>query len=186
MKTIFIDGELQLNYMSESPVEDESTTDRPISPDKWGLGNWLLYGFFGGLTLAGVALSSNVVGNNVLIAPPEPTADGSIPLTIPLFVYVYATLGALGYIFTKLMADLNKYDEPSEIRGIIEMGMRIPAAWVLGAGFYLVFVLAGSNPVDQPHLFATIAFLVGLYVNVAVKTLGSLADRMLGRVRSSQ
>lgn len=62
------------------------------------------------------------------------------------------------------------------------MGMRIPAAWVLASGFYLVLVQAGTDPVDDPHMFATVAFLVGLYVNVAVKSLGSLADRMLGRV----
>jgi len=72
-------------------------------------------------------------------------------------VYVHATLGALGYVFTKLMVDIGRYDEPGEVRELVEMGMRIPAAWILGAGFY---------------------------VNVAIKSLGSLANRMLGRGRN--
>lgn len=171
--------------MSEQTVEDERTAENPIT-HRWGFGNWLLYGIFGGITLAGVAVSSGALGSDVMVAPTDGGSGGSVPLTIPLFVYVYATLGALGYVFTKLMMNLERYDEPGDIRGLIEMGMRIPAAWVLGAGFYLVFVQAGSDPVTQSHIFATVAFLVGLYVNVAIKALGSLADRMLGRSRRSE
>ena len=169
--------------MSESTVEEESTPESPSVGGRWGLGNWLLYGLFGGLTLAGVAVSSSALGTELMVAPPAPDPGEPPALTIPLFVYVYATLGALGYVFTKLMLSLDQYDEVSEIGGLVEMLMRIPAAWVLGAGFYLVVVQAGSEPADQPHLFATVTFLVGLYVNVAIKSLGSLADRMLGRVR---
>lgn len=163
--------------MSEPTVEDETPADT-----RWGMGNWLLYGLFGGLTLAGVAVSTGALGNEVMAAPQESPLDADpASLSVPLFVYVHATLGALGYVFTKLMMDIEKYDEPGDVRRLVEMGMRIPAAWVLGAGFYLVLVQAGSDPTSQPHLFAVVAFLVGLYVNVAVKSLGSLADRMLGR-----
>ena len=168
--------------MSESTVEDEPAWFRSIVRGRWGLSNWMLYGLFGGLTLAGVAVSNSALGSEVIVAPQD---DGPIPLTVPLFVYVYATLGALGYVFTKLMMGLEKYDERREVRGLLEMGMRVPAAWVLGAGFYLVLVQGGNHPGEVPHLFATVAFLVGLYVNVAIKSLGSLADRMLGRGRRS-
>jgi hypothetical protein len=96
-------------------------------------------------------------------------------------VYLYATLGALGYIFTKVMMASDALGGPGGTGDLVSMGMRIPAAWVLGAGFYLLLVQGGADPMENPHLFATVAFLVGLYVNVAIKSLGSLADRMLGR-----
>lgn len=113
------------------------------------------------------------IGNGAMAAP-EMSPVGTSPalLTVPLFVCVHATLGALGYVFTTLLMRLEDYDEPGETRALVEMGMRIPAAWVLGAGFYLVLVQAGNNPANEPGLFALVAFLVGLYANVAIKSLG--------------
>jgi len=166
--------------MGDSTVEGEATGQTQVALD-----NWVIYGLFGGLTLAGVAVSTDLFGAGIMVAPADPLGADPVRLTVPLFVYVHATLGALGYVFTKLMTGLEAYDEPGEVRDVIEMGMRIPAAWVLGAGFYLVLVQAGNDPAADPHLFATVAFLVGLYVNVAIKSLGSIADRMLGRGRRS-
>jgi hypothetical protein len=100
---------------------------------------------------------------------------------VPPFVYLYASLGALGYIFTKIMMASEGLTGPGATGELVSMGMRIPAAWVLGAGFYLLLAQSGADPVSDAHLFATVAFLVGLYVNVAIKSLGALADRMLGR-----
>lgn len=161
---------------------DEATADEEASATtRIALDNWMIYGLFGALTLAGVAISMDLFGAGAMTAPAESPTEGTVTLAVPLFVYVYASLGALGYIFTKLMAGLEDYDEPGEIREMVEMGMRIPAAWVLGAGFYVILLQAGSDPADAPGLFAATAFLVGLYINVAIKSLGSLADRMLGR-----
>jgi hypothetical protein len=161
----------------------DATADEDSPGTTWiALDNWIVYGLFGGLTLAGVAISMDLYGADVMTVP-ERSPDESATLAVPLFVYVYATLGALGYIFTKLMSGLEDYDERSEIREIVEMLMRIPAAWVLGAGFYVLLLQFGNDPTDAPQLFAAIAFLVGLYINVAIKSLGSLADRMLGRGR---
>lgn len=158
--------------MSEETVAESST-----GAGRWDMENWLLVGFFGGLTLAGVAISTGIAGTDVLAAP----AESGSGVNVPLFVYLYASLGALGYIFTKVLVTYDELVGPGGSSELVSMGMRIPAAWVLGAGFYLVLVQGGANPVENPHLFATVAFLVGLYVNVAVKSLGSLADRMLGR-----
>ena len=164
--------------MSDSTVEEDSPATTPPALD-----NWIVYGLFGALTLAGVAISTDVYGTGIVAAPEPAPESETAPLTVPLFVYVYATLGALGYVFTKFMTGLEKYDEPGEVREIVEMGMRIPAAWVLAAGFYLVLAFGGNDPGGQPHLFAATAFLVGLYINVAIKSLGSVADRLLGRGR---
>ncbi|MFC7133354.1 MULTISPECIES: hypothetical protein [Salinibaculum] len=163
--------------MSDATAEEETQQTTWIALD-----NWLVYGLFGALTLAGVAISLDPYGTGVM-TPPPPAPDETGTLAVPLFVYVYATLGALGYIFTKLMSGLEEYDEPGEVRAIVEMGMRIPAAWVLGAGFYVVLLQTGNTPTDASALFGAVAFLVGLYINVAIKSLGSLADRMLGRGR---
>lgn len=159
--------------MSEETVSKSSTR-----AGRWDVENWVLVGVFGGLTLAGVAISTGIAGTDVLGTPPGSAAG----VNVPLFVYLYATMGALGYIFTKVLVTYDELTGPWGSSELVSMGMRIPAAWVLAAGFYLVLVQAGTDPVDDPHMFATVAFLVGLYVNVAVKSLGSLADRMLGRV----
>jgi hypothetical protein len=158
-------------------MTDETVSRSGSTVWRWGVEAWVIVGLFGGLTLAGVAISTGIAGTGVLQAPSESAAG----ITVPLFVYLYATLGALGYIFTKVMVASDALGGPGATDELVSMGMRIPAAWVLGAGFYLLLVQGGADPVANPHLFATVAFLVGLYVNVAVKSLGSLADRMLGR-----
>lgn len=158
----------------DAPKADDTALAATTS---WGATNWMLIGLFGALTLAGVAVTSGVYGTTVVAAPSDPPPG----VVVPMFVYVYATLGALGYVFTKLMADVSEYDEARELGEIVEMLFRVPAAWILAAGIYLATAQGAANPAEDAHLFAMLAFLVGLYVNVAIKSLGSLADRMLGR-----
>ncbi|RXK51742.1 hypothetical protein [Halorientalis pallida] len=104
-------------------------------------------------------------------------------MTVPPYVDLYASLGALGYVFTKLMTNVEGYDEYDEFGELVEMALRIPAAWLLAAGIYLLFAagtaFAGGGSGQQ--YAAGLSFLVGLYVDVAVKSLGSLSDRLLGR-----
>lgn len=147
---------------------------------RWSQVNWILIGLFTGLTLVGVVISTGAIGESVVEVPPEWGTDDMVQT--PLFIYLYATMGALGYIFTKLMTGLEEFDEWDELQELAEMGMRIPAAWVLAAGSYLLYssMFVGDFSVT-PQLAAGIAFLVGLYVNVALKGLGALADRILGR-----
>ena len=144
--------------------------------DGWSSGNWLLIGALTALTLVGIALSAGLV-------PVEGWLTASSPVIVPPYVYLYASLGALGYVFTKLMTNVEAYDEWNEIEELAEMALRIPAAWVLAAGVYLLFVAgtAFTGGGSGQQYAAGLSFLVGLYVNVAMKSLGSLADRLLGR-----
>jgi hypothetical protein len=105
---------------------------------------------------------------------------------VPAYVYIYASLGALGYIFTKLMAGIDEFDDTADADRLVKLALRIPVAWVLGAGTYLLAaVLLSASAPNTGRFTAGVAFLVGLYVNVTMKSLGSLADRLLGRRRES-
>ncbi len=164
-------------------MANDTPTGQPSSESaasRWSQGNWVLITVFTGLTVVGVAISTGAIGGDIVDVSKGGLGDGTV--RTPLFVYLYATLGALGYIFTKLMTGLEEFDEWDEIQELVEMGLRIPAAWVLAAGTYLLYssMLVGDLTVT-PQLAAGMAFLVGLYVNVALKGLGSLADRILGR-----
>ncbi|MEF8780378.1 MAG: hypothetical protein V5A46_06845, partial [Haloferacaceae archaeon] len=105
------------------------------------------------------------------------------PVAVPGFVYVYSSLGALGYVFTRLITQLDEFVEWGDVDRLAEMGLRIPAAWILAAGVYLFLpVFAPESNGDNTAWFAAgLSFLVGLYVNVAFKSLGGLAVRLLGR-----
>ncbi|MDY6818786.1 MAG: hypothetical protein SVG88_09000 [Halobacteriales archaeon] len=166
---------------TEGSVSTEESTS-VITSRRWSAQNWMVIMLFSLLTILGIAISTGMLGLNV-IQIPDP--DTTTSIQIPLYVYLYATLGALGYVFTRLMNRLENYDEWGEIEKLAEMGLRIPAAWVLSAGIYLLlseFTTAGSSA--SARTIAGIAFLVGLYVNVALKSLGSIADRILGRPRN--
>ena len=158
----------------------QSTTDETAVTESSTFGearqNWVLIVSFSVLAVIGVVLSTGLLDLGVV----EPGHGASV--AVPMYVYLYSSFGALGYIFTKLMAHLDSYDDTSEIDRLVELALRIPVSWVLGAGTYLLstFLFQGSPP-NEPRFIAGVAFLVGLYVNVTMKSLGSLADRLLGR-----
>ncbi|WP_156588199.1 hypothetical protein [Halorubrum sp. CBA1125] len=145
-------------------------------------GNWSLILLFTVLSIVGIALSTGLL--NLGIVDTKHATAGDV--AVPMYVYLYASLGALGYIFTKLMSHLESYDETSELDRLIQLALRIPVAWVLGAGTYLLstVMLPATTP-NTARFTAGVAFLVGLYVNVTMKSLGSLADRLLGREKTS-
>ncbi|WP_178917609.1 hypothetical protein [Natronomonas gomsonensis] len=148
----------------------------------WSLANWTVIAVFTALTLVGMVLSVGVIEPLVATSSSGTDAGG---VTVPLYVYLYAGLGALGYVFTKLMGELERYTEWGEIEQLAAMAMRIPAAWVLAAGVYLFLGnFGGVVETSGPRFAAGVSFLVGLYVNVALKALGSLADRVLGRSKA--
>ncbi|WP_299263596.1 hypothetical protein [Halorientalis sp.] len=165
------------NADTQSPERTDEATGDAGAVDGWSAGNWLLIGVLTGLTLVGIGLSAGLVPVDGWLTAP----GGAV--VVPPYVYLYASLGALGYVFTKLMTNVEAYDEYSEIEELAEMALRMPAAWVLAAGVYLLFAAgaAFTNGGSGQQYAAGLAFLVGLYVNVAVKSLGSLADRLLGR-----
>ncbi len=164
---------------SDSDETAESDEDKP----NWSLANWSIILLFTALTMVGIALSVGWLES--VVAVPETSTDSNA-VTVPLFVYLYAGFGALGYVFTKLMNQIEAYDEWSELEHLVEMAVRIPAAMILAAGIHLFIGEFGQTTGTTGARFAAgVAFLVGLYVNVALKALGSLADRILGRSSKS-
>lgn len=160
--------------------DDSETTSDDETAQSWSGENWLLICLFFGLTVIGVALSVGWVDPGIV---EKPEVDHSNTVKVPLFVYLYATLGALGYIFTRLITRLEDFVTWGNIEQLVEMGLRIPAAWILAAGVYLFLPLFNTTnvSVETPWLAAGMAFLVGLYVNVAFKAMGGLAERLLAK-----
>jgi hypothetical protein len=161
--------------MSRSTSHDASATAPTTT---WARKNWLLITLFTALSIVGVVVSTGALGFGLVDADGG-SSDG---VSVPAYVYLYASMGALGYIFTKLMSGIESYDETDDMDRLVELALRIPVAWVLGAGVYLLStaLLAPGQP-ETARFTAGVAFLVGLYVNVTMKSLGSLADRLLGR-----
>lgn len=147
-----------------------------LASGKWSRENWLLIGFFTTLTAVGVVISTGLLKVSLVSA----TKSG-VSVRVPAFVYFYATFGAFGHVFTRLMTNLENFDEWGEIEKLAEMGLRVPAAWVIVAGVYLLLSKVIGVSDTGPRFIAGVAFLVGLYVDVAIEALGGLADRILGR-----
>jgi hypothetical protein len=167
------------NVERRGELRADEPTDEQADGAGWSLVNWAIVGVFTVLTVAGMALAVGYV--NAVVAVPEGGTD-SQQVTVPLFVFLYSGFGALGYVFTKLMVGLDGEAGWNRPEHLAAMAMRIPAAWILAAGIYLlVGEVAGTGGTASARFAAGVAFLVGLYVNVAHKALGSVADRVLGR-----
>jgi hypothetical protein len=68
------------------------------------------------------------------------------------------------------------------ILSLLQKGIRIPAALLLAAGLYLFsFLFVASDAAPPERLLAGLAFLVGLYVNVALVSLDTIASRVFSR-----
>ncbi len=93
---------------------------------------------------------------------------------VPWYIYVFSVLGALGYVFTALTDDFH-----CPTAKVLQFNFRVPAALPLGAGVFLLsdVVLADASGVES--VVAGLAFLAGLYVNLAYRRLGALAERLL-------
>jgi hypothetical protein len=126
------------------------------------------------LTVVGVALStepSQVPVNDTYMN--ISTATGQSAATPPA-IYLYAFLGAMAYAFTSIIA---KFERGTT--GVLRVGLRALAALPLAAGVFLLAGTLGVSAADG-RVLAGVAFLVGLYVSVALKSLGGLAERLLG------
>lgn len=139
-------------------------------------------GIYAVLTLVALYLSTDPAPAEGLFFPNETAtaADGAAnrsvdarPSTaIPAFVYLYAFLGAMAYAFTSIVAKFQRKTEE-----VVKVGLRALAALPLAAG---VFLLAGALGIDEAASVGGVAFLVGLYVNLTLKALGGLAERLYG------
>lgn len=123
------------------------------------------------LLLALVAVGTTGVLDAALASAGLPAVE--LAVTVPGYVYVFAVMGALGYVFTALV-------EGSRLAtaNLVAVNLRIPAALPLAAGLYLL--VGQFLGADVPtRIVAGVAFLAGLFVNLAYCRLGSLARRLL-------
>lgn len=92
---------------------------------------------------------------------------------VPLSIYAFCLLGALGYVFTTLV---ERFD--SETERVLRYNLRLPAALPLGAGLHVLSGIILGDAASEV-LVHGLVFLSGLYVNLAYKRLGALARRLL-------
>lgn len=88
---------------------------------------------------------------------------------IPLDIYLYSFMGGTGYVFTKLFVDIKR-----SRRSVIESSVRIFAGVFLAVGIYILF-----DPTTGTA--SAVAFLTGLYLNVAVLRFDALAEQFFAR-----
>lgn len=132
----------------------------------------LVLALYAVLTLLGVAISTG------FLAPDSWFEVGDMaPATrIPPFVFLYAFLGASAFAFSNLLRKENR-----EWRDLVRLGMRVLSALPLAAGVYLLGAfLGGSADVTGERAAAGLAFLTGLYVNLALEGLYGLGMRLYG------
>lgn len=153
---------------SELPFNLLPPARRPDEP-RWYSDVRSLVLFALGLLLLGIGIIASL-GESVFPLVPSDAKP------VPPYVYLYALLGSLGYLFTTLFKEFDR-----SLLSLIQKGIRVPAALLLAAGFFMFsFLLVdGENP--PTGLIAGLAFLVGLYVNVALVTLDRIAARVLSK-----
>lgn len=127
---------------------------------------------YGLLTLAAALASTGAVLDGAVFAAP---AGQAAPGRVPAYVYLYAFLGGMAYAFTSLLAGFERGSV-----GVLRVGIRAIAALPLAAGVFLLVEALGVGT-SGGRLLTDVAFLVWLYVNVALRALGGLADRLFGR-----
>lgn len=130
------------------------------------------------LTLLGVAISTGFLVPDTWFE----SVDNGPATQVPPFVYLYAFLGASAFAFSNL---LRKDDR--ERRDLIRLGLRVLAALPLAAGVYLLgSFLGGGADVAGVRVAGGLAFLTGLYVNLALEALYELGVRLYGLRRSPE
>lgn len=120
--------------------------------------------------LMSVLVVSTTVFFAELLEDPLPSLDGGVPG----YIYVFALLGALGYVFTTLTDDFHR-----STGKLIQYNLRLPAALPLAVGIYLFSEIILADAAASPAILGGLAFLSGLYVNLAYSQLGALAVRLL-------
>jgi len=98
---------------------------------------------------------------------------------VPAAVYVYAFLGAGAYAMTSLA-----FNPKESIVETYRLTYRMVGALPLGAGVYVLATQLGVSEVTAP--VAGVAFLSGLYVRLALRRLGDLAEKLYGGDRTRQ
>lgn len=110
------------------------------------------------------ALAGFLSGLGLSAAPPA--------VRVPGYVYLYGALGALAYVFTRLVRKLDRSTEQ-----LLHSNVRVLAALPLAAGLYLFAgrFLGTDSAVTS---LAGLSFLTGLFVNTAYHRINALGKRL--------
>ncbi|WP_255149196.1 hypothetical protein [Halorarius halobius] len=95
-------------------------------------------------------------------------------VAVPWQVYAFGVLGAFGFVFTALIREFDRTPLT-----VVQYHLRVPAAIPLSTGTYLLADLILGGAESTPALVAGLAFVSGLYVNLAYERLAALAERLL-------
>ncbi|MFT4891738.1 MAG: hypothetical protein ACI9YT_002673 [Halobacteriales archaeon] len=164
-----------MSHGTQPPADaDEPEPLLPSDAADWHYDRGLLavLAVYAVLTLLGVA-----VATGALVPDTWFEVASKAPATqVPPFVFLYAFLGASTFAFSNLLRKENR-----EWRDLVRLGMRVLSALPLAAGVYLLgSFLGGGADVAGGRAAAGLAFLTGLYVNLALEALYGLGMRLYG------
>jgi hypothetical protein len=145
---------------------ESETTNEPWYTRRRGI---VIIGFYAVLT-AFAGLIAMGYTDPVLVE--ESSYYQENPIAIPPYIYVYAFMGAMAYVFTTLLVNVD-----ADTKTIARIGLRVPAALLLVTGVYLLGSMLELVP-GTPAEKAGLAFLVGLFVKHALKGLSTISMRM--------
>lgn len=104
----------------------------------------------------------------------EPLAiDIPEAVLVDAYIYVFAVLGALGYVFTAVVREFDR-----TTGDLIKYNVRVLAALPLAGGVYLLSELI-LGEIPSKAVLAGLAFVTGLYVNRVYERIGMMADRLI-------
>lgn len=120
-------------------------------------------------------LSTATLAGLVTSPVPIPAISIGFPVevTVPAYMYAYAMFGTTAYIFA------NKISTGSETLKPRQAFYRVFAVLPVVAGVYLLWGVLWPDVTASPTLQAGIAFLTGLYVELAIAALAVVADRFV-------
>lgn len=128
-------------------------------------------GIFLALTVVTVLIAAGVIESSITQVPGESKPFGKNTVRVPGYVFLYGLVGGIAYFFTSLLTEFDK-----TYRNLLQMTLRLPAAMLLAAGVFLLVSFFVQQP--SPRIVAGMAFLVGLYIKVAIEALGWVARRV--------
>lgn len=167
-----INNPAKIPHMADGETSDDDEEKESV---EWLPKKWYATTLGRGIFAVDVILTVLLVVSTTLffaevLEEPVPSVDGGVPA----YVYVFALLGALGYVFTTLAEDFHR-----STGKLIQYNIRLPAALPLGVGIFLFAEMILADAAESQALVAGLAFLTGLYVNLAYQQLGALAERLL-------
>lgn len=151
------------------PQSDAAEADRDGEGTVWyedRLGQ-VVVGTYVVATLLGVLVAVRDAGSIPFVS----TTRGAGVHPVPGYVFLYGFMGASAYGVTSLVS------RDKSTREVIHLALRVVAALPLVLGVWALAPAMGLE--SNARAIAGVAFLAGLYVNLALEAFGSLAERLL-------